>query len=60
MSNIELLRSYLQDKHNSLSSCNHCRDFGFPCLNCADYKYKYKYGPGRYECSRCSIYNSTK
>jgi len=46
MSNIELLRSYLQDKHNCLSSCGHCRDFGFPCLNCADYKYKYKYGPG--------------
>jgi len=46
MSNYELLRSYLIDKHNSLSSCENCRHFGFPCLNCADYTYKYKYGPG--------------
>jgi hypothetical protein len=46
MSNIQLLRSYLQDKHNSLSSCRNCKDFGFPCLNCADYTYNYKYGPG--------------
>ena len=34
------------------SYCGNCADYGFPCLNCAEYELKGKMGPGFMENGR--------